>query len=148
MYFFKFKMTDVVKLPAWENASKSCILHVDPHGGFYLLSVRGSNIHRQVYPLKTEVLSATQTSQEVCPYISFQHNMKSNVYYLDVGKNVTFWTQIVFLENLGLFTEVIIDKLNLLKQKTYVKYEIAHGICTKNKVSGFCIQYYFSICPN
>ncbi|XP_060098518.1 cation channel sperm-associated auxiliary subunit epsilon-like [Heteronotia binoei] len=133
MYFFKFTMKDVIKLHAWESESKNCILYVNPHGGFYLLTVNGSNIHRQVYPLRTEVLSATQTSQEACPYISFQHSMKSNVYYVDMGNNVTFWTQIVFLENLGLFTEVTIHKSDLLKQKTYLNYEIARGICTKNK---------------
>ncbi|XP_048361034.1 cation channel sperm-associated auxiliary subunit epsilon-like [Sphaerodactylus townsendi] len=137
MFFLKFKMKNVIKLHAWENENKNCILYVNPESGFYLLTINGSNIHRQVYPLRTEVLSATQISQEACPYISFQHNMKSNVYYVDMGKNVTFWIQIVFLENLGLFTEVIIHRSNLLKQKAYVNYEIARGICTKNKTITF-----------
>ncbi|XP_077200601.1 cation channel sperm-associated auxiliary subunit epsilon-like [Paroedura picta] len=137
MYFFKFKMKDVIKLHTWENENKNCIFYVNPLGGFYLLTVNGSNIHRQVYPLKTEVFSATQISQEVCPYISFQHNMKLNVYYVDMKEHVTFWTQIVFLENLGLFSEITIHKPNLLKQKTYVNYEIARGICTKNKTITF-----------
>lgn len=148
MYFFKFQMKDVIKLHAWEDKSKKCVLYVNPHNGFYLLTVNGSNIHRQIYPLRSEVLSVTHTSQDACPYISFRHNMNLNVYYVDMRENVTIWTQLVFLENLGLFTEAIIHNSDLLKQQTYINYEIARGICTKNKVSSFSIHYHFSICPN
>ncbi|XP_060098644.1 cation channel sperm-associated auxiliary subunit epsilon-like [Heteronotia binoei] len=139
MFFLKFEMTDAVKLAAWENEHKNFAFYWIIAGTIYLLSVDGHTINRKTYPLKTEVFSAVFTSEELCPYISFQHSVQSNVYYLDKRQNVTFWTQIVFLENLGLSTEISVYRQDLLKQKTDLHYEIARGICTKNQVNDFSL---------
>ncbi|XP_061482096.1 cation channel sperm-associated auxiliary subunit epsilon [Rhineura floridana] len=133
MFFLKFNMKDVVKLNAWEVQDKDYVLYVNPHGDLYLLTMQGPNTFRQTYPLKTEILSATHTSKEICPYISFQHNLETSVYFINKGDNVTFWAQIVFLENVGLSTEIIIHNSELLKQTRTLHYEIARGICTKNQ---------------
>nr|XP_020643448.1 uncharacterized protein C1orf101 homolog isoform X4 [Pogona vitticeps] len=135
MFFLKFNMKDVIRLNAWEKESKTYILYVNPLSDLYLLTINDSNIVRQTYPLKTEIFSATHALNEVCPYISFQHSVKLNVYYVDKGENVTFWTQIVFLENLGLSTEVTMYRAHLLKRKSNLQYEIARGICTKNETT-------------
>ncbi|XP_028579976.2 cation channel sperm-associated auxiliary subunit epsilon isoform X4 [Podarcis muralis] len=133
MFFLKFNMKDVLKLSAWETEAKDFAIYVNGHGDFYLLINNGTHIYYKAYPLKTEVLSATNPLGEVCPYISFQHNMEADTYYLDMGTNMTFWAQIVFLENVGLSTEVTIYRSHLLKQNNSIQYEIARGICTKNQ---------------
>lgn len=132
-------MKDVVKLPVWEKEYRNFTFYSIPLDGMFILTLDGHTIQRQRYPMKSEVFSATFLSQDVCPYISFQHNMNSNIYYLDKGQNVTFWTQIVFLENMGLSVEVGLYRPELLKQRKHLQYEIARGICTKNLVSDICI---------
>ncbi|KAM6461741.1 cation channel sperm-associated auxiliary subunit epsilon [Liasis olivaceus] len=137
LFFFKFEMTDVVKLIPWENNLKHFIFYFNPSGDMYLLTINHTKITRQVYPLKLEVLSVASKLKEVCPYISFEHNLNLNIHYIDMGENVTFWGQIVFLENLGLSVDVEINRPELLKTKTYINYEIARGICTKNMTLTF-----------
>ncbi|XP_053157874.1 cation channel sperm-associated auxiliary subunit epsilon isoform X2 [Hemicordylus capensis] len=138
LYFLKIEMTDTVKLAAWESERTPCIFYFNPSGGMYLLTFKGTTIHRQTYPLKLEVYSTIYSSQdEVCPYISFQYSMDFDHYYLDKGQNITFWTQIVFRENEGLSTDIEINRPELLKEKTYTHYEIARGICTKNLTMTF-----------
>lgn len=139
MFFLKFEMTHAVKLPAWHNQSKHFAFFWIIVGTIYMLIVDGNTITRETYPLKTEVYSAVFESKEVCPYISFQHNVQANFYTLDKRQNVTFWTQIVFLENLGLSTVITVYRPSLLRQKSDLYYEIARGICTKNQVNNFCL---------
>lgn len=142
-FFFKFGMTDVVRLPAWINNTATCIFYANPSGDFYLLTIEDYNITRETYPVRLEVFSATQ---EVCPYISFQHNIELDSYYLDKGENISFWSQLVYLENLGSSTDILIHTTELLDQKTFMHYEIARGICTKNWVRGgidICILQHF-----
>uniref|UniRef100_A0A8C8VE94 Uncharacterized protein n=1 Tax=Pelusios castaneus TaxID=367368 RepID=A0A8C8VE94_9SAUR len=134
MYFFKVEMKDAVELSAWEKESKNIVLYLNPSGNLYILFISGSSIHRENYPLKTEVFTRIYNFQETCPYIVFKHSMDLNVYYLDMGEEVTFWAQIVYMENLGLSTDVEIYRPELLMQTTDVDYEIARGICTKNQV--------------
>ncbi|XP_074844514.1 cation channel sperm-associated auxiliary subunit epsilon [Carettochelys insculpta] len=135
MYFLKVEMKDAVELPRWEKEDKSTVLYLNPSGNLYILFVNGSNIQREDYPLKTEVISSTLGFEGVCPYIVFKHSMNLNVYYLDMGDEVTFWAQIVYMENLGLSTDVEIYRPELLMQTTNVDYEQAHGICTKNQLT-------------
>ncbi|XP_042312552.1 cation channel sperm-associated protein subunit epsilon [Sceloporus undulatus] len=137
LYFFKFEMKEVVKLAAWENRASHFVFYWKPSGDMYLLKIDGGTIDRQTYPLRLEVFSAAWKLGEVCPYISFEHNMKQNIYYLDMGEKIAFWTQIVFLENLGLSVNIEIFNSHLLKQNTYLHYEIARGICTKNQTVTF-----------
>ncbi|KAJ7342104.1 hypothetical protein JRQ81_008955 [Phrynocephalus forsythii] len=144
LFFLKFNMKDVIRLNLWENESKHFVLYLNPLSDLYLLTVNDSNIVRQTYPLKIEIFSATYALNEVCPYISFQHSVKLNVHYVDKGENVTFWTQIVFLENLGLSTEVTINRADLLKHKSDLQYEIARGICTKNETTIFFQDHDYS----
>uniref|UniRef100_A0A8C0J3T5 Cation channel sperm-associated protein subunit epsilon n=1 Tax=Chelonoidis abingdonii TaxID=106734 RepID=A0A8C0J3T5_CHEAB len=134
MIFFKVEMKNAVELPQWEKKSKNIVLYLNPSGNLDMLFINGSSIHRKVYPLKTEMFTYIHGFQDICPYLVFQHNMDLNVYYLDMGDEVTFWAQIVYIENLGLSTIVEIYRPELLMQTTDVNYEIARGICTKNQV--------------
>uniref|UniRef100_A0A8C6V8T0 Catsper channel auxiliary subunit epsilon n=1 Tax=Naja naja TaxID=35670 RepID=A0A8C6V8T0_NAJNA len=134
LFFFKFEVTDIVKLTAWENSLKKFIFFFNPSGDLYLLTVNGTNVTHQVYPMKLEVLSAASKLNDICPYISFENNLDLNIHYVDMGDKVTFWGQIVFLENKGLSIDVEIYRPELLKTKDVINYEIARGICTKNKV--------------
>ncbi|XP_077200552.1 cation channel sperm-associated auxiliary subunit epsilon-like isoform X2 [Paroedura picta] len=137
LFYLKLGMTNTIKLAAWEKEVKSFAFYWIIAGTIYFLTLDGHTINRETYPLKTEVISAVFTSHGVCPYISFLHSVESNVYYIDKQQNVTFWTQIVFLENLGLSTEIVVYRSNLLKQETGLHYEIARGICTKNQTTTF-----------
>ncbi|XP_063147628.1 cation channel sperm-associated auxiliary subunit epsilon [Candoia aspera] len=137
LFFFKFQTTDVVKLTAWENNLTRFIFYFNPSGDMYLLTINNTNINRKVYPLNLEVLSAASKLNEVCPYISFEHNLNLDIHYIDRRENVTFWGQIVFLENLGLSTDVKIYRPELLLTEIHINYEIARGICTKNKTVTF-----------
>ncbi|XP_062980848.1 cation channel sperm-associated auxiliary subunit epsilon-like [Elgaria multicarinata webbii] len=144
MFYLKFNMKDVIRLNAWEAESKNYVFYSIPHHELFLLKVNGSDIHLEIYPLKTEILSATHPLKEVCPYISFQHSMRHSSYHMDMGERLTFWTQIVFLENLGLYTDIKIYRPELLKQETYLQYEIARGICTKNMTVTFYHHHDYS----
>ncbi|XP_070788632.1 cation channel sperm-associated auxiliary subunit epsilon [Pituophis catenifer annectens] len=148
MFFFKFEVTDIVKLTAWENSLKKFIFYFNPSGDLFLLTINGTNITSQVYPLKLEVLSAASKLNDVCPYISFENNLSLNVHYVDMGDKVTFWGQIVFLENKGLSVDVEIYRPELLKTKDFINYEIARGICTKNKTVTFYHERDYSELPD
>ncbi|XP_053878833.1 cation channel sperm-associated auxiliary subunit epsilon [Malaclemys terrapin pileata] len=137
MIFFKVEMKDAVELPEWEKKSKNIVLYLNPSGNLYMLFINGSSIHREDYPLKIEMFSYIHGFQDICPYVVFKHNMDLNVYYLDMGDEVTFWAQLIYMENLGLSTDVEIYRPELLMQTTYVDYEIARGICTKNQVVNY-----------
>ncbi|XP_019356159.2 cation channel sperm-associated auxiliary subunit epsilon isoform X2 [Alligator mississippiensis] len=137
MFFFKFDLIDVILLPRWENESKNTVLYLNPSGNLYIVVINSSGIHRQNYPLKMEVHGTSYSLFDECPYLAFHHNIDLNVYYLDKGDEVTFWAQILFQENLGLFVDVRIHRPELLEQATHVEYEIAHEICTKNQTITF-----------
>ncbi|KAL7987525.1 hypothetical protein Chor_006444 [Crotalus horridus] len=141
LFFFRFEVTDVIKLTAWESNDKKFIFFFNPSADIYLMTINGTNINRQVYPLKLEVLSAASKLNDVCPYISFEQNLNLGIRYVDMGDKVTFWGQIVFLENNGLSVDVEIYRPELLKTKDLINYEIARGICTKNKIT-VCNQKY------
>ncbi|XP_067411349.1 cation channel sperm-associated auxiliary subunit epsilon [Emydura macquarii macquarii] len=148
MYFLKVEMKDAVKLSAWEKEIKNIVLYLNPSGNLYILFINGSSIYREDYPLKTEIFSCVYSFQDICPYIEFKHSMDLNVYYLDMGDEVTFWAQIVYMENLGLSTDVEIYRPELLMQTTNVDYEIARGICTKNQTVKFYHNMDYSLLPN
>nr|XP_032657007.1 cation channel sperm-associated protein subunit epsilon [Chelonoidis abingdonii] len=148
MIFFKVEMKNAVELPQWEKKSKNIVLYLNPSGNLDMLFINGSSIHRKVYPLKTEMFTYIHGFQDICPYLVFQHNMDLNVYYLDMGDEVTFWAQIVYIENLGLSTIVEIYRPELLMQTTDVNYEIARGICTKNQTMKFYHKMDYSLEPN
>ncbi|KAM3851067.1 cation channel sperm-associated auxiliary subunit epsilon [Vipera latastei] len=137
LFFFKFEVIDVIKLAPWESNLKKFIFYFNPSGDVYLLTINGTNINSQVYPLKLEVLSVASKLNDICPYISFEHNLNLSIHYVDMGDKVTFWGQIVFLENMGLSVDVEIYRPELLKTKDLIHYEIARGICTKNKTVTF-----------
>nr|XP_009685011.1 PREDICTED: uncharacterized protein C1orf101 homolog [Struthio camelus australis] len=105
--FFSTKtdLRELIRLPVWINRNKKMVLYLNPSASVYILLIDGSRIYRQTYPLEIEVLSSTISSEISCSIIAFQHNMDFNVYYLDMGDQLTFWSQIVFEENVD-FTQV------------------------------------------
>ncbi|XP_032071933.1 cation channel sperm-associated protein subunit epsilon [Thamnophis elegans] len=142
LFFFKFETTDIVKLTPWEDNLTKFIFYFNPSGNMFLLTIDGRNIYIKVYPLKLEVFSVASKLKDVCPYISFENNLNLNVRYIDKGDKVAFWGQIVYLENYGLSVEVEIYRPELLQTKEIINYEIARGICTKNKEVIFDINKY------
>ncbi|XP_070590170.1 cation channel sperm-associated auxiliary subunit epsilon-like [Erythrolamprus reginae] len=137
LFFFKFEVEEVLKLTPWENEHKKFLFYFNPSGDMFLVTINGTKINRQEYPLKLEVLSSAAKVDDVCPFIAFENNLNLQVHYIDMGDKVTFWGQIVFLENKGLSVSVEIYRPELLKTKELIIYEIARGICTKNKTVTF-----------
>ncbi|XP_075780988.1 cation channel sperm-associated auxiliary subunit epsilon isoform X1 [Pelodiscus sinensis] len=148
MYFLKVETKEAEALPAWEEESENIVLYLNPSGNLYMLFINGSKIHREDYPLTLEVFNFALDFQGFCPYIVFKHSMNLNVYYLDMGDEVTFWAQIVYMENLGLSIDVEIYRPELLMQTIDVNYEIARGICAKNQTIKFYHEMDYSHAPN
>uniref|UniRef100_A0A8C4JQC3 Uncharacterized protein n=2 Tax=Dromaius novaehollandiae TaxID=8790 RepID=A0A8C4JQC3_DRONO len=116
---------------------KKMVLYLNPSASVYVLLIDGSNIYRQTYPLETEIFSSTFRSEISCSIIAFQHNMDFNVYYLDMGDELTFWSQIVFEDSVDISTYLEVYRPDLLLLKGSSKYEIGRGICTKNETFTF-----------
>uniref|UniRef100_A0A8B9QFG2 Cation channel sperm-associated protein subunit epsilon n=1 Tax=Apteryx owenii TaxID=8824 RepID=A0A8B9QFG2_APTOW len=134
-FYTKSELRELIQLPVWINGMKKMVLYLNPSASVYILLIDGSSIYRQTYPLEIEIFSSTFRAEISCSIIAFQHNMDFNVYYLDMGDELTFWSQIVFEENVDVSTYLEFYRPDLLLLKESSKYEIARGICTKNEVS-------------
>ncbi|XP_062427380.1 cation channel sperm-associated auxiliary subunit epsilon [Rhea pennata] len=132
-FYTKNELRELIQLPVWINRMKKMVLYLNPSASVYILLIDGSSIYRQTYPLEIEIFSSTFRSEIYCSIIAFQHNMDFNVYYLDKGDKLTFWSQIVFEENVDISTYLKVYRPDLLLLKGSSKYEIARGICTKNE---------------
>ncbi|XP_025938089.1 cation channel sperm-associated protein subunit epsilon [Apteryx rowi] len=136
-FYTKSELRELIQLPVWINGMKKMVLYLNPSASVYILLIDGSSIYRQTYPLEIEIFSSTFRAEISCSIIAFQHNMDFNVYYLDMGDELTFWSQIVFEENVDVSTYLEFYRPDLLLLKESSKYEIARGICTKNETFTF-----------
>ncbi|XP_028903076.2 cation channel sperm-associated protein subunit epsilon isoform X2 [Ornithorhynchus anatinus] len=133
MFHFKCGMKVTVKLPPWSHKDENTALYINPSGDLYIMSVNDSGtIIREVYPLTLEIYSSTHKMGDICPYIIFQQDIISYFHFLDKNDFLSFWAQIVYPENLGLY--IIVDTYGpkILKEDKNEDYEMALGICTKN----------------
>uniref|UniRef100_A0A8C6ZBU1 Cation channel sperm-associated protein subunit epsilon n=1 Tax=Nothoprocta perdicaria TaxID=30464 RepID=A0A8C6ZBU1_NOTPE len=120
LFYTKSELRGLVQLPDWIDETKKMVLYLNPSASVYTLLIDGSNIYRQTYPLELEIFSSTLMSEFSCSIIAFLHNMHFSIYYLDMGDELTFWSQIVFEENvdIGTYLEVYRPELLLLRGST------------------------------
>ncbi|XP_036611441.1 cation channel sperm-associated protein subunit epsilon [Trichosurus vulpecula] len=132
MLYFKIEITDVVLLHEWANENDNTLILINPSGELFLTNLNYGKAVFSEYPLMLELYSSTYKDQSTCPYMLFESNVVLNNAYLDKGKELTFWVQVVYHENAGVHPIVEIYGPKLLQEKRSTEYEIASGICTKN----------------
>ncbi|XP_025897122.1 cation channel sperm-associated protein subunit epsilon [Nothoprocta perdicaria] len=137
LFYTKSELRGLVQLPDWIDETKKMVLYLNPSASVYTLLIDGSNIYRQTYPLELEIFSSTLMSEFSCSIIAFLHNMHFSIYYLDMGDELTFWSQIVFEENVDIGTYLEVYRPELLLLRGSSKYEIARRVCTKNETFTF-----------
>ncbi|CAO2638591.1 Cation channel sperm-associated auxiliary subunit epsilon [Lemmus lemmus] len=138
MFFFKADITDAIKLHAWANTTVKTALFVNRFDKIYLVYINDQHMPEpQGYPLYLELQSVIYKTREHCPYVAFQHNIFGEFYFMDKGKRLTFWTQLVYPENMGLYIIIEYYGPNILTWTQEVSYEIASGLSTKNMVSWY-----------
>ncbi|KAM8809816.1 cation channel sperm-associated auxiliary subunit epsilon [Eudromia elegans] len=137
LFYSKNELRGLVRLPVWIDEVKKTVLYLNPSASVYILLIDGSNIYRQTYPLELEIFSSTFKSEFSCSIIAFLHNMDFSIYYLDMGDELTFWSQIVFEENVDISTYLEVYRPELLLLRGSSKYEIARRVCTKNETFTF-----------
>lgn len=136
MFFFKIYTTDAVKLHLWTNNQTKSLFFLNASGKIYLIYVfDDGTIYPQDYPVRLETQSIASKTKEKCPFIIFHHNIMYISYVLDKGHYLSFWAQIVYPENAGLYINVESYGPDILKKESQVLYEIASGYCTKTIVS-------------
>ncbi|XP_007534982.2 cation channel sperm-associated auxiliary subunit epsilon [Erinaceus europaeus] len=138
MFYFRDSSTDAIKLHLWINKNTKSIMYLNTVGYVCLLSVfNDGTTNSQEYPLKLELESAVFKLAEKCPYMAFQHNIFNLFYFMDKGKSLIFWAQIVYPENTGL--RLLVDSYgpNIFEKEYSTHYEIASGYCTKTIVMNF-----------
>nr|KAF6395088.1 catsper channel auxiliary subunit epsilon [Rousettus aegyptiacus] len=132
MFFFKIYTTDAVKLHLWTNNQTKSLFFLNASGKIYLIYVfDDGTIYPQDYPVRLETQSIASKTKEKCPFIIFHHNIMYISYVLDKGHYLSFWAQIVYPENAGLYITVESYGPDILKKESQVLYEIASGYCTK-----------------
>ncbi|XP_074078962.1 cation channel sperm-associated auxiliary subunit epsilon-like isoform X2 [Macrotis lagotis] len=132
MLYFKLHITDVALLHQWAHESDSTLILINPTGELFLVNLNYGIAQNSEYPLMLELFSSTFKEQPVCPYMLFETSIYFSNIYLDKRDELTFWTQVVYMENLGVEAIVELYGPKVLKEKRQVDYEIALGICTKN----------------
>ncbi|XP_043859118.1 cation channel sperm-associated protein subunit epsilon [Dromiciops gliroides] len=132
MLYFKLDITDVALLHEWTTEHDNTLLLINPTGELFLANLNYGIAQFSEYPLMLELYSSTYKEQTICPYMSFESSLGISNVYLDKKDELTFWCQVVYPENLGVFAIVEIYGPKILKEKRNVDYEIALGICTKN----------------
>ncbi|XP_011368390.1 cation channel sperm-associated protein subunit epsilon [Pteropus vampyrus] len=139
MFFFKTYTTDAIKLHLWINSQTKSLFFLNASGKIYLIYVfDDGTIYPQDYPLRLEIQSIGSRSKSTeCPFIVFYHNILYISYVLDKGHHLSFWAQIVYPENAGLYITMESYGPNILEEKSQVLYEIASGYCTKTMTVTF-----------
>nr|XP_012606752.1 uncharacterized protein C1orf101 homolog isoform X1 [Microcebus murinus] len=132
IFYFKMSITDAVKLHEWVNNTIRTTILLSTSGHIYILcALDNDTIYAQEYPLKLEAQSIAFKTEEKCPYTAFNNDISRIFYFLDKGDVLRLWTQLVYPDNVGLYTIVEYYGPKILKIKRYTHYEIAFGHCTK-----------------
>ncbi|XP_068925257.1 cation channel sperm-associated auxiliary subunit epsilon [Petaurus breviceps papuanus] len=132
LFYFKVEISEAIELHPWINKSDNTLLLFNPNGQLFVANVDFGIGQRSEYPLMLELFSSTYKQQISCPYLLFESNVYESNIYLDKGKELTFWVQIVYPSQFGLKPVVEICGEKILKEKRYINYEITSGISTKN----------------
>ncbi|XP_012499791.1 PREDICTED: uncharacterized protein C1orf101 homolog [Propithecus coquereli] len=132
IFYFKMSITDAIKLHVWVNSTIRTTFLLRTSGHIYLLhAFDNGTIQAQEYPLKLEAQSIAFKTKDKCPYTAFNNNVARIFYFLDKRDILNMWTQLVYPENVGLYTIVELYGPKILKIQQYTHYEIAFGHCTK-----------------
>ncbi|XP_044530914.1 cation channel sperm-associated protein subunit epsilon [Gracilinanus agilis] len=132
MLYFKIEIIDVEVLHQWTKEEDQCLFIINPSGDLFLMTLNHGVAKLSEYPLMLELYSSTFKDNIQCPYMLFESSIYFNNVYMDKRTELTFWCQVVYPENLGLFSIVEVYGPKILKEKRSTSYEIALGICTKN----------------
>ncbi|XP_008063555.1 cation channel sperm-associated protein subunit epsilon [Carlito syrichta] len=138
IFYSKINVRDMVRLHLWaENITRTFFFQT-PSGQSYLLHVfDNGTLYVQEYPLRLEIESIGFKTKDKCPYTAFHNNVAGSFYLLDKGEVLTLWAQIVYPENVGLYTIVESYGPKILQEKHQIHYEIAFGYCTKTLILTF-----------
>ncbi|XP_004700227.1 cation channel sperm-associated protein subunit epsilon [Echinops telfairi] len=132
MFHTKPGVKDVIQLHAWTNKTIKTLLASTFFGNFYIVtSVENGVLHIQSYPLKVELQSVYFKYGETCPYIAFYSSLVGISFTLDKKEILSFWAQVIYPENTGIFIIMESYGPNLLEVKKEVKNEVVLGYCTK-----------------
>ncbi|XP_032173756.1 cation channel sperm-associated protein subunit epsilon isoform X1 [Mustela erminea] len=138
IFYFKINIKDAIKLHSWANSTVKSLILLNTSTQIYFIYVfENATVQSQEYPLKLETQSVNFYIQEKCPYMAFHNNVFSVFHFLDKGQNLSFWAQIVYTENLGLYVIVESYGPNILQEIQKVHYEVALGYCTKTTTVTF-----------
>ncbi|XP_075398799.1 cation channel sperm-associated auxiliary subunit epsilon [Tenrec ecaudatus] len=141
MFHTKPSIKDVIQLHAWTNTTIKTLLGSTFFGNFYIVtSVENGMLHVQSYPLKLELQSIYFKYSEVCPYVTFYSSLVGITFTLDKKEILSFWAQIIYPENTGIYIIMESYGPKLLEVKKEVKNEVVVGYCTKT-MSLHLIQY-------
>nr|XP_020837756.1 uncharacterized protein C1orf101 homolog [Phascolarctos cinereus] len=132
MLYFKLEIKDVALLHDWANENDNTLVLMNPTGELFLANLNYGIAKSSEYPIMLELYSSIFKEQTICPYLLFESSIVVSNIYLDKRDELTFWAQVIYRENLGVYPIVEIYGRKLLKEKRDVSYEIALGICTKN----------------
>ncbi|XP_031822838.1 cation channel sperm-associated protein subunit epsilon isoform X3 [Sarcophilus harrisii] len=132
MLYFKIDVTDVSLLHKWVNENENTVILINTNGEPLLTNLNYGFAKVSEYPLMLELYSSIYTEVTSCPYLLFESSIYLNDIRMDKRDELTFWSQIVYPENYGVYSIVEINGPEILKQERNVDYETALGICTKN----------------
>ncbi len=94
LFFCKFGMNKLFRLPTWNDPGRSVVLYINQKGQIIMLTMLDGGLHVQKYPLQMEIRSAMRGEVHSCPFIGFTHNMNRPVYYIDKEEAIEFWAQV------------------------------------------------------
>ncbi|XP_037842011.2 cation channel sperm-associated auxiliary subunit epsilon isoform X9 [Chlorocebus sabaeus] len=132
IFYSKINTRDVVKLHLWTNNTTRAFVLLNTSGyTYFLYALDNGTIQIQDYPLSLETRSVAFTTKNKCPYMAFHNNVARVFYFLDKGETLTFWTQIIYPENTGLYVVVESYGPKILEESHDISFEAAFGHCTK-----------------
>ncbi len=94
LFFCKFGMNKLFRLPSWNDPGRSVVLYLNQKGQIIMLTMLDGGLHVQKYPLQMEIRSAMRGEVHSCPFIGFTHSMNRPVYYIDKEEAIEFWAQV------------------------------------------------------
>ncbi|XP_013375822.1 PREDICTED: uncharacterized protein C1orf101 homolog isoform X3 [Chinchilla lanigera] len=131
MFYSKSNTKDALKLHLWTNDTMKSSFCVSASAQIYLVYVfDDGTIQPQEYPLILELQSVAFRMKEKCPYVMFHDNISESFHFLDKGKSLKVWAEIIYPENTGLDIIVKVYGPQILEYEESSHYEIALGYCT------------------
>ncbi|XP_058651456.1 cation channel sperm-associated auxiliary subunit epsilon-like isoform X4 [Onychostoma macrolepis] len=133
LFFCKFGMNKLFRLPTWNDPGRSVVLYLNQKGQIIMLTMLDGGLHVQKYPLQMEIRSAMRGEVHSCPFIGFTHNMNRPVYYIDKEEAIEFWAQIVYHEGKNINVMLSRNKDHVLQITERTHFESVRHLDTTNK---------------